>query len=363
MNTNKLAQSVRIIWAIAVKDVADAFRNRVILQIVLTGLAVVALYKAIPTLIQSMDVARLHVYDTDGSVSILLENSPDLDVRQYTSQRDMETFMMMGVAPELGLIIPSGFEQAVQSGVPLQLDGYVQYWVSPSEAGNLELQLEGELASLLGRAVDVKLEGHKVYPGPFASYGPGGWAVLSMFVVLLMVGISLVPHLMLEERQTRTLDSLLVSPASSSHVVLGKALAGLAFGLVGMVVVLVANAALITQWAFAILATVCGLLLVIGVGLLLGVIFEVKQSLKMASGVLFTFAFVPVAIAGMAMDLPDVVNSALRWIPTVALARLFCIAQSNQAVWADYGQDLAVVVVSIVLVLASVVHLVERSER
>jgi ABC-2 type transport system permease protein len=60
-----------------------------------------------------------------------------------------------------------------------------------------------------------------------------------MFAVTIMLtmGILLVPTLMLEEKQTRTMDALLVSPASISQVVIGKAIAGFFYILVTAAIV------------------------------------------------------------------------------------------------------------------------------
>ena len=50
--------------------------------------------------------------------------------------------------------------------------------------------------------------------------------ILQMFIFTFMTALVLVPYLMLEEKQTRPMDTLLVSPATAGQVVLGKALAG-----------------------------------------------------------------------------------------------------------------------------------------
>ena len=44
--------------------------------------------------------------------------------------------------------------------------------------------------------------------------------------MILMMGIFLVPSLLFEEKETKTMQALLVSPASIGQVVVGKALAG-----------------------------------------------------------------------------------------------------------------------------------------
>ena len=53
-----------------------------------------------------------------------------------------------------------------------------------------------------------------------------------MIYFVFSTALMLIPYLMLEEKQTKTLDALLTSPASPGQVVLGKALAGFFYILV-----------------------------------------------------------------------------------------------------------------------------------
>jgi hypothetical protein len=49
-------------------------------------------------------------------------------------------------------------------------------------------------------------------------------AVLGIAFMTLMVGLILIPNLMLEEKQSHTIDTLLVSPASVWHIAIAKTL-------------------------------------------------------------------------------------------------------------------------------------------
>jgi ABC-2 type transport system permease protein len=95
--------------------------------------------------------------------------------------------------------------------------------------------------------------------------------------VILMMGINLVPALLFEEKGTKTLEALLVSPASISQVVVGKALAGLFYVIVSAGVVFAINWTGVVHWDVAILFVLGIGVFSVGVGLVLGSFFERQQ--------------------------------------------------------------------------------------
>ena len=363
MLSNTIGRRMRIVWAIAAKDILDGIRNKVLLQTVVTVLFMIVFYKALP-IVTGGGPPQVTVYDMGNSTLTLdLQASPNVEARRVSSLEDMQRFVAMGGTPEIGLVIPAGFDAALAAGERLGLDAYVQHWVSDSAAETLAGRVEAEVAALLGRPIHLNLDAHWVYP-PLDSIGPHTWAAFSMTLMLVLIGMGLTPQLMLEEKRAHTLEAILASPASSGQVVLGKAIAGLLYCLVCGAVVLAFNAGMIVQWAFAILAIMCGSLLAVAVGLLFGVSIEVVQSLRMwVSAVIIPVFVLPVVASFMAMDLPRVVNAAVRWFPSVALARLFLLSMTNQAPLAEYGLDLALTLGTTAILLAVVAWRVRRSDR
>lgn len=359
MNTH-----LRVIWAIAAKDITDALKNKVIWSTIVTVLLMVVFYRALPILTGMAHLPEVDVYDAGQStLTASLESSPNLEARQVASQEDMERFVVMEGVPALGLVIPAGFDEQLAAGEPPRLDGYVQHWVSARAAETLKAQVEQEIAALTGQPVRIDLEGHRVYPF-LDSLGPHSWAVLATVIMLTLLGMSLTPQLMFEEKRTRTLDALLASPARSGHVVACKAIAGLVYGLIGAAAIFAVNATLIVQWGFAILAAVGGSLLAVAIGLLLGVTIQVAQSLRM--GVVTTvvpFFVLPVVASAMAMDLPPAVNRVVRWFPSVGLSRLLVMSMTDSAPFVEWGPDVALVLGATAIILAAVAWRVRREDR
>jgi len=354
----------RIVWAIAAKDIGDALKNKVIWSTIVIVVLMVAFYKATPIITGLAHLPEVDIYDAGQStLTAYLENSPNLEARRMTSQDRMTLFVAMEGVPALGLVIPAGFDEQLTGGEPLELDGYVQYWISDTAAEELSAQVEQEIAALTGQTVRINIEDHRIYP-TLDSPGPHSWTTLAIVLMLTLLGLGLTPQLMFEEKRSHTMDALLISPARSGHVIAGKAIAGLIYCLIGAVVIFAFNAGMIVQWGFAILATALGSLLAVAIGLLFGITLQTLQSLRMwTTVVIVPFFVLPVALSFMTMDLPPAVNAVVRWFPSVGLSRLFTMSMTNSAPFAEWGPDIALVLGTTVIILVVVAWRIRRSDR
>ncbi len=357
-------KNLRIVWAITAKDIVDALKNKNTLSVIIIVLFMIAFYRFLPELEGGSELPNVLVYDAgESSLVAALDGSSRLKLYpRYTSQEQMERDLVSGDVPELGLVVPADFDQALASGEPVELEGYVLHWVDDSQADELRALVEAEIAELLGKPVGINLEGNTVYTRK-DSTGLALTATISVVFTLVMVGISLVPHLMLDEKHSKTIDALLVSPANSNHIAISKALTGLFYGLVATAVALAFNAALVTHWALAILAAICGALFVVSLGLLLGSLIESRQQLTLWAWVLVLPLLLPVFLSIMDDLLPATAIAVLRWIPTVALGRVLRVSFAARAPLADFGPELVLVTGCAVVVLAVVAWLVRRSDR
>ena len=358
-----LRSSLRIVWAITAKDIIDAMKNKTTLSVMLTLLFLVVLYQYLPALTSGDQPPRLVVYDADSSPLVTeLEDSTQFDLRKMLSQQQMEEYLGNMDSVVLGLVLPADFDQYLRSNEQLELDGYVIHWASDSATAQVQTFFEGQLTELVGKPVRIDVAGNTVYTQK-DSTGYAFLTSISVILVLTMIGISMTPNLMLEEKRTKTLDVLLVSPASTGQVVIGKALTGLFYCLTTAVVVLAFNAALITHWGLAILAVTCGSLLCVALGLLLGSVFEVKQQLTIWGFLLFQPLLLPMFLSIMEDLMPRGLIVAFDWIPTVALSKVLRVSFSNSAPLAEFGPELALVAGCAALVLAAVAWVVRRSDR
>jgi ABC-2 type transport system permease protein len=359
-------ERLRIIWAIAAKDIVDAVKNRTILSVVL-GMAMLMLSaQAFPALLKLSAIPRAVVYDVgnppESPSRLLAAMAEDGTYRltQVDSQQALEEVLAELNAEVLGLVIPAGSEARLDAGEPVVLEGYVA-WSRRAAADELAAEMAAYLATLLGTPVQVETTGHLVTPPPEGT-GTLGMTAAVLALVLITTGGFLVPYLIFEEKQTHTMDALLVSPASAADIVLGKAVAGLVYCLVAMAVVLAFNHSSVAGWGVAVLAVLVGALLSVGVGLLMGTLFETAQQVGAWMVIPIVILMAPVLL-GTLGNLPPLLDAVLPWLPTMALGDLFLLSFSGQATLAHGLPDLALVLAWSVPVYAAVVWRVRRSDR
>ncbi|HSR47445.1 MAG TPA: ABC transporter permease, partial [Anaerolineales bacterium] len=263
------------------------------------------------------ELPQVRIWDTgDSTLPAFLENSLNLEARSGYESRD-QLLRRVGRAStaELGLAIPADFDAIVEAGGEPVLEAYLAYWVSPAKAVELISLAEEETTRLLGQAVRIDLSEVRAYPTS-EDGGPGAQVSLALILVVVMVGVNMVPHLMLEEKQARTLDVLLVSPANETQVVLAKALTGLFYSSAGLAVALVLNRDLIVHWGVMvpILATLS--LLMVSIGVWLGTKIDSRPQLMLWAWVFIVPAFLPVLLMLLRPLFPDVVAQILQVIPT-----------------------------------------------
>ena len=358
-----MRDNLRIIGAIVAKDMVDGLKNKTTLSVLLSILFIVAFYRVMPALTGREEVPNVLVYDAGhSSLVTALENSSAVKQYTYPSQEKMEHTLANGDVPELGLVIPADFDQVVAAGNSPELQGYVMHWVSQADAAELKQYVEAHVTELAGVPVHIQMDGNVVYMWP-DSTGAGLLTTLAMVIVIVMVGITFVPHMMIEEKRARTLDALLVSPAGPVQVTIAKALTGLFYCVLGMGIVLVLNYNLIIQWWLAILATMCGSLFAVALGLLLGTLIETRQQFTLWSWVLIVPLLIPTFLSIMTDLLPGWLLGVFQWIPSVALFRVLRVSTSNQAQFGLYGPRLALMLAYAVLVLALVAWRIRRADR
>jgi ABC-2 type transport system permease protein len=358
-----IANRLRIIWAIAAKDIVDALRNRTTIGVVL-GVAMLMLSgQALPLITRLSTAHQLVIYDAGNSRLIpALQRNPDLRLLRASSQQELEKILGESSGNMLGLIIPVDFDQALDAGHPSQLEAFFAHWVGEADAAQQQAFFQARLTDLAGQPVRIHIKGHPVYPTP-DSDGQPFMASISLVVAIITISGVLVPFLMLEEKETKTIDALLVSPASIGQVTIGKAIAGMVYGLAAAAVVFAFNRGLMVHWGWAILAAICGTLFAVAVGLLLGSVFDNPQNMGLWLGALFAILLLPAMLSTTTLSLPAFLKTVVPWIPSTALTKAFRISFSGRVALDQILSQLGLVVGVAGLLLAAVVWVVRRSDR
>lgn len=356
-----LRDSLNIIWTIASKDIYDALKNRVVITMIIMLSVMLLVPKMLPLIFEQPQII-LPVYDLDNS-SLVFEKFDDagINAQKVHSDQELRIALCGSIYPEIGLQLPADFDQLLTAGTPIELQGFV-CWSKRYQVSELQPKLEEILSQSLGQSVKIQLEGNIVYP-PSEGVLFLSMATINSVLLILMMGVFLVPTLLYEEKETKTIQALLVSPASIGQVVIGKALAGSFYILVTAVVIFTISWVEVIHWDMAILFVVSGGVFSVALGLVLGSFFEKQQDMIGWMSALILLMIGSILVKMLDIELPAFLQSLLPWTPSVALAELCSAAYSEIVPLAQMWNNVGVVLIISLPLYALVVWKVRRSDR
>jgi ABC-type multidrug transport system permease subunit len=359
--TRKFSQSLRIILAITSKDIVDAARNKTILSLLVSALFLSAFFTIMPRL---SDTGTPLVFLADAGHSAYtssISGRGTLRVRRYASVDELKTDFIQRADNQLALVLPADFDQTLAAGGIPEIQAYALNWVSAKILAEKSAEIESRLAAIVGGPVQINLDGGTLYMLPESN---GGFLeTTGIIIILLTTGMLLVPHLMLEEKRTHTMEALLVSPANGSQIAVSKTLTGMFYVSIFAILVVAANAYLVLQWGLLVSIIVLTILVAVSIGLLLGILIVNRQQLTIITQVLLIPLVVPVLLRIFGDLLPAWLTNIVRWLPPAVMFDLLRSSFSNHVEPAQVLPRLAVLVVSFIILFGISAWLIQRSEH
>lgn len=359
---------LRIVWAIAAKDIVDAIKNKTTLSIML-GVGLMMLSgMAMPLLLGMRDTPIAAIYDPNKSTLIRgLAARSEFRLILVDSLPELESTVSGSSELILGIVIPESFQadlvqpQDDGSGGTVEMEGYVVHWADPGEAARRAAFFEAELGKASWQTVHINVSERRIYPSPDLD-GQPFLTTINAVILMIAIGMILAPYLLIEEKETHTFDALLVSPARLSQVMTGKALAGGFYCLCAAVVILAFNARWIVHWELAILALFLGAAFAVGVGLLLGALYDTPATVGLWAGALLMIMIVPMLLARLA-SMPPIVRAVLPWVPSVAMSKLVGFSMAGAVPAGPAWTNVGILAAEALIVYAILVWRVRRSDR
>jgi ABC-2 type transport system permease protein len=314
--------NLNIVSAITRKDLVDAIRHRYLLTALVTPLFVALLFRVMLPNMNSREILTIVVHDAGGSgLATELRNSPRIGVVEIaaadTIAKQVETLKAIG-----GLVVPANFAADLADGKQPELTVYVNNDKNTFEQVAFRRLLDQIVRSFAkqpepARFVWVDID--KNANDPIRAGTSLDQMLLPLLLILTfgMTGAFVVPLLIVEEKEKRTLDFLLSSPASLKEIVAGKAVTGVVYTLLIAGLLLGINRAFVHNWPLTGLTAVIGLLFVVGVGLVIGSLL--KNTMQVNTWASF------VLIVLLAPSFPSIgitrwFDTAIRVVPTYYLS-------------------------------------------
>ena len=312
----RLSNRARMISAIVANDLVDGLTNKKLLTNMFTIVFLVLLYRFLPVLGSGSDPTRLVLYD-EGASSIVrdLDRSEEVRLRVAETYEDMVEKVGVEDMHTLGIVLSADFDQWAAASDSLTLEAIVDHWVNEEDEAYMRADVEPELTRLLGVPVRVNMVREEITQADGAySFHIG----LLLLIVLALMGMMFTTNILIQEKVSRTLDTLQVSPATMTDVLIAKGLVGGIYSMLTGAIVLFAYSQFVLHWWAILVAMLAGTFFNVSVGLLLGVIIKDPKQLNLW-GFIILQPFIITMIVGTFEAIAESVRSAMRWFPTVAL--------------------------------------------
>ena len=338
--------SLRTIAAIARKDIVDALRNRYLLVALLTPLLVTVVLRVLLPGINDLTTLTIVMYD-HGNSRLLSKVGSSSQINLVTVDSAEKVSKTVANSKAVGgLVIPLNFDADVAAGKQPELIVYVNNKQSSIEQATFRQVLERLVLTLVELPAPARLVWVDVAKEPTPQ--TGGLNLDQMLLPLLllmtfaMTGALVVPLLLVEEKEKRTLDFLSTSPASKIEIITGKALTGMVYGLLIAGMVLAFNHKLIGNWPLTLLSVFVGLVFLVAVGLLMGSLFQNTMQVNTWAGLVLLVLLAP---SFPSLGLSSTLETAQRLIPTyyfVEALKLSLVPVPSARIWGHLGVLLAV---------------------
>ncbi len=327
----------RVVAAIARKDIVDAIRNRYLLVALTTPLFMAILFRILLPGMSSLNTMTILVHDSGSSRLVSqLRASPQINLVNAGSAEGLPNEVENSEAVA-GLAVPANFNADVAAGKQPEVTVYVNSKKSSIQQAVLKQMLEQQVLALV-EPVPAKLSWIEVGTEPGAQPQAGFNLNQMLFPLLLLItfgmsGALVVPLLLVEEKEKRTLDFLLTSPASLAEIVTGKALTGVVYSSLIAGVLLAINHKLIGNWPWTLLTLLLGLILVVAIGLFMGSLFQNTMQVNTWASLVLMLLLAP---SFPTPGLPAALETASRLIPTYYLVealKLSLAGTSSVKLW------------------------------
>ena len=309
-----------VISAITRKDVVDAIRHRYLLTALVTPLFVALIFRVILPGVDRKDILKIVVHNPGGSGLVgELTKIPQISVIEVTSSDAMAGEVERRKATG-GLVVPPTFDADLAANKQPELSVYLNNQKNTFELAAFRRMMDQLVRSFAKQPEPARLVWIDVdKPNEMMRGGITLEQILLPLLLILtfgMTGAFVVPLLIVEEKEKRTLDFLLSSPATLNDIIAGKGLTGVIYTVLIAGLLLGINRQLVRNWPMTALTALLGLLFVVGVGLVVGSVLKNTMQVNTWASIVLIVLLVPTFPS---LGMTAWFDTIMRFIPTYYL--------------------------------------------
>jgi ABC-2 type transport system permease protein len=340
----------RMVWTIFRKDLKDAIRDARVLVALILPLGIGIFYGQ--TFDDNTSASKLDatiVYTSPApttlpsAITAIDGEAIDLTFTQVGNEEEVRKAVDSGDA-DVGIILPAGFDQAVTSGQQPTLT--VVTPADPSAAARVIVEsLDPAVRYLSGAQAPAKLQLEQAPASENENLldriGLRTWSVVVAVVLMIsMVSMLVVPVVLAEEAEKKTLDALVLI-ASHVDVIAAKALLGIVY--IGVAVPLLLQITNINPDSrpafYGSVALIAFALL--GFGLLIGSVFRNANQLNTWSGIILIPVVAPAFAVGI--PAPEFVRNLAAVMPTGQGMKLLLNSATGEKLYSNIAVSVTII--------------------
>ena len=269
----------KYIWAVARKDALDLWKNKATLGGLLSPIMMALIYLLITKVFGGMSTDIL-LYNPGNSTIVQAVTNAFTDaiiIPADSAAQVTDSFPANlgkdGLKYTVGVIIPADFDAQLGTGntpiIQMYFDGKK---VMSSTQMLIQTSLINACRAISSPQPPVTVQAIDVNPSTSKNPGEDIAKIYVPIILLisLIVGITFMPALLIEEKEKRTLRMLMTTPASFADVLFGKLAVVLVYQIILTMIVLAIQNSFTGQVGLVVLYAVLGGCFSISLGLLIG---------------------------------------------------------------------------------------------
>lgn len=298
--------NLNVVLAIFRKDLITSVKSKNLLIILLTPVFLSLLFNSTISLADNT-VVPVAVYDEGSSTDFIeyLSSRSNYDVTIIDSAIKSEELLYNQKVAAI-MLVPKGFSADIKSGLTPSLN----IIVNPYEAKSVVfLQTYKDIImDFTGQRYPVNITLNMLSGDLQSRFNIPVWI---MFTVIF-VGMMVLPNTLTTEKEKKTLDAILVSPASEKDVIYGKSLFGLFLTILISLVIIIINRGFVGNFLSVTIFIVLGSAVFTGLGLLIASYADNHSSASLYS----TICMAPMILLALLADLSREIGYISHLVPS-----------------------------------------------
>lgn len=332
--------NLNVVLAIFRKDLISSVKSKNLLIILLTPVFLSVLFNSTVSLTDNT-VVSIAVYDEGSSADFIeyLSSRDSYEVIIADSAGKSEDLLYNQKVAAI-MLVPEGFSANIKNGLTPSLN----IIINPYEAKSVVfLQTYKDIImDFAGQKYPVNITLNTL-PGNLQSrFNIPIWI---MFTVIF-VGMMVLPNTLTTEKEKKTLDAILVSPASEKDVIYGKSFFGLFLTILISLVIIIINGGFIGNFLSVTVFIILGSAVFTGLGLLIASYADNYSSASLLS----TVCMAPLILLALLADLSQEIGYISRLVPSTYVFYGIKNAMLNNSGISDLYPEVGILLIFNILV-------------